>query len=379
MFLAGLSQKYLENRLEIEVESAGKATILEVKEEKGLGKTVDVILYDGKIAVGDEIALGGKQGVITSKVRALLQPKPLEEIREAEKKFSTVKEVAAAAGVKIAAPQLDEALAGSPLIVVKEAEDIERLKDEIKELTIESDAIGPILRADTLGSLEAFVKMLEKEGLKVRRADVGEVSLKDLKEIEGIKEKDPYKGVVFAFNIKVAPEIKREAEAKGVKIFDSNVVYRLLEDYQDWSNELREQEKREKLGKIAYPVELKVLPDHIFRHSKPAIVGVKVARGKLKSGVKVFCKNKMVGKIHAIQSKGENVKEASSGEEVAVSIMEAVVGRTLNEKDVLYTYLPRGDLAEIEKLSAEFSDEEKELIEEIKSKQKKLKVEGEEE
>lgn len=374
MFLAGLSQKYLEKELKISVEGQGKGTILEVKEEKGLGKTVDVVLYDGKISVGDEIALGSKtDGVITTKVRALLKPRPLTEMRELEKKFQPVKEVTAASGIKIAAPGLDAALAGSPINVVKSAEEVEKLKSEIKHLKIEKDVVGTLLRADTLGSLEALAAMLEKEGLKVRSADVGEITRKDLKEIEAIKQKDPFKGVIFAFNIKISPEILKEADSLGLKIFSSNVVYRLIEEYQEWLKEKREEEKRKKLEKIVYPVEFKVLPGCIFRHSKPAIVGVKILKGRLKSDIEVMRKGKILGRIHAIQSKGEAISEAAKGDEVAVSITEAIVGRNLNEKDVLYSFIPKKMFTEIEKLKEEFSAEEIELIEKIKEMEKKVK------
>ena len=35
--------------------------ILEIKEEKGLGKTMDVILYSGTIKRGDSVALGTRE------------------------------------------------------------------------------------------------------------------------------------------------------------------------------------------------------------------------------------------------------------------------------------------------------------------------------
>jgi translation initiation factor 5B len=374
LFLAGLSQRYLEERLKVHVKGPGKGTVLEVKEEKGLGKTIDVILYDGKISVGDELAVGAKHGeVITTKVRALLEPKPMEEMRELEKKFNTVKEITAASGVKIAAPNLENALAGSPVIVVRSPEDVDRLKEEIKDIKIESDAIGPILKTDTLGTLEAIAILLEKEGLKVRKADVGEVTRKDLIEIESIKEKDPYKGVIFAFNTKVNPDIQSEAEKAGVRIFSSNVVYQLIEEYNEWVKGEKEKEKKKRMGSVTYPFEIKIMPDHVFRQSKPAIVGIKVLRGKLHTDVEVMKKGKIVGKIHALQADGEPLKEAGQNKEVAVSIMDATVGRNIKEKDILYSVIPKNEFPNLEKLSEEFTDEELQLIEEIKEMEKKLK------
>ncbi len=375
MFLAGLSQKYLEKQLKISVEGPGKGTILEVREEKGLGKTVDVILYDGTLKVGDRIALGGKEGVIESKVRALLEPKPLDEIRDPEKKFSNVKEVSAAAGVKIVATNLNDALAGSPLIVVSSEEDIVKLQEEIKSIKIDSDAIGPILKTDTLGSLEAIALMLEKEGLKIRKADVGDLNRKDLIEAETIKEKDKFKGVIFVFNGKVDSEIEKEAEKKGLKIFKSNVVYSLIDGYKKWMEEEKQKEKTQKLSSIIYPAEFKILPGNVFRNSKPAVVGVHILRGKLKTDINVMnSEGKIVGKIRAIQSEGKVVKEALQGDEVAVSIDDAVVDRTIKEKEILYTFIPKNQFTEIETFLSDFTEDEKELLNQIKLIELKIKA-----
>lgn len=195
LFLGGLSQKFLEKKLTIHVEGPGKGTILEVKEERGLGKTIDVILYDGSLKVGDEIVLGGKNGVIKTKVRALLEPKPLNEINDPKEKFSNVKEVHAATGVKIAAPNLDEALAGSPLLVCVTGNEEQSIREELQSLKIEQESTGPIIRTDALGSLEALVKLASEKGLKPRHADVGDVTRKDVLEASAVSQTDRFKGV----------------------------------------------------------------------------------------------------------------------------------------------------------------------------------------
>ena len=228
--LTGLSQKFFEKKLSIEEEEAGKGAILEVKEEKGLGKTVDVILYSGVIKVNDKIVLGGKNKVLETKVRALLMPKPLQEIRVASgERFLNVKEVHAAAGVKVAAPGLEEALAGSPLLVEATGKEKEAIEKEIASVKQESNAIGPVLKADTLGSLEAMVVLLEKEaGLRPKKADVGEVTRHDVMEAVAQKEADYLKAAIFAFNVQVEESARKEAEKQGIPIFSGNVVYKLV-------------------------------------------------------------------------------------------------------------------------------------------------------
>ncbi|MEW6069731.1 MAG: GTP-binding protein, partial [Candidatus Thermoplasmatota archaeon] len=61
MILVGLAQKFLERQLTTEEEKTGEGVVLEVKEEKGLGKTLDVIVYNGRIAQGDIIVIGSRE------------------------------------------------------------------------------------------------------------------------------------------------------------------------------------------------------------------------------------------------------------------------------------------------------------------------------
>ncbi|MCE4629763.1 MAG: translation initiation factor IF-2, partial [Desulfurococcales archaeon] len=174
--LAGLTQQYLKKRLRY-AEGPAKGVILEVKEHPGLGTAIDVVIYDGVIRVGDTIVLGGKNGPIKTNVRALLMPRPLQDLRSREARFVNVDAVYAAAGVRIAAPGLDEALAGSPIYVAASEEDVERLmkevKKELEEIRIRTDKVGVVVKADTLGTLEALVAALKRSNIPVRIADIG--------------------------------------------------------------------------------------------------------------------------------------------------------------------------------------------------------------
>ncbi len=364
MFLAALSQKYLEKKLEVHTEEGCKGTVLEVREEKGLGKTIDVIVYDGKISVGDEIILGGKNGTIRAKVRALLEPRPFGE--KGNDKFRSVQEVKATAGVKIAAPGLDDALSGSPVREYSEKAEKE-ISEEIHRIKIDSDSIGPIVRSNTLGSLEAMIKLLQDRGIKVMKADVGEIPRKDVLEMESVAQKDRFKGVIFAFHTTVSEAAETEARKRNVKIFQNDVIYRILEDYENWVKSEKDAEKKKKLSFIVMPAKIKVLRGFVFRHSNPAIVGVRIEIGKLRKEVEVMKKGKVVGKIIGIQSEGKAIEEAKAGMEVAVSISGAAVGKDISENDELYTYIPKKHFAELESISGEFSSDELELIEEIRN------------
>ena len=359
--LAGLSQHFLKDRLELS--ETGRGTVLEVKDVRGLGTTIDVILYDGKIKRGDYLVIGGKDPLVT-KIKSLLEPRPLQEIR-VERQFQTVDEVEAAAGIKISAPDLEKVTAGSPLIVVKDEKEVESARQavqkEVEEVEFTSGIEGVVVKADTLGSLEAMVKLLGEEGIPVRKAEVGHVTKQDLIEAENVKDK--LRSVILAFNVEVLEEAKNLARDLKIEIFQNNIIYRLIDDYKEWVYKAKEREMEEKLESVARPCELLILKDCVFRASNPAIFGVEVKRGLLKPGVLMKRKDgKIIGKIKEIQREGQTIKEAKKGDRVAVSMEEPTIGRQINEGDTLTSVINDGDMKILREVWDRLSEDERELL-----------------
>ncbi|KYK30889.1 MAG: translation initiation factor IF-2 [Theionarchaea archaeon DG-70-1] len=362
MLISGLSQRFLEEKLALHLKGEAKGTILEVKEEVGLGTTVDVILYDGTLNKGDSIILGGLDDIIFTKVRALLKPKPLDEIRDPRQRFDYLDTVAAACGIKISAPNLETALAGAPLYV-DTPENEEKIKEEIQKIRIQKEALGVVLRADTLGTLEALVSELQ-DMVKIRKADVGEVKKTDVMEALSVKKEDPYVGVIFAFNTKVTEEAQRVAEDNNVKIFQDDVIYRLNEEYTEWVEQEKLRDITRKREELVFPCKFKILPEYIFRTAKPAIVGVEVLLGTLKPKYNVMtAEGKRVGTIKSIKSRDEFLSQAVKGDQVAVSIEGPTIGRQISEEEVLYTDLPKGDYTIL--MKSDLSEDERQALEEI--------------
>lgn len=364
ILLAGLSQKFLSDKLEISSKEEPKGTVLEVREEKGLGTTIDVILYSGTLHVNDEILVGGKSGIIRTKIRALLKPQPLTEIRDKKGVFQYVDSVSAACGVKIVAPELEQALAGSPVVSAKSKHAKELIEQEIESIKVKGKT-GVIIKADTLGSLEALTQLFMKYGINIKEADVGNITRKDVVEASSVKRTNPLEGVIIGFNVNVEEHASIEAKKLNIKIFRNNVIYKLLEDYQEWRKEEQERIKKEREKKLVWPTKFVVLPQYIFRRSEPAIFGVRVLVGKLKPNVKVMnSQGRIIGKVISIQSQGKELSSANANEEVAVSIDKGVIGRNIKLNDTLYTFIPKKQFQDV--LSLDLSDEEKELLEEIK-------------
>jgi translation initiation factor 5B len=361
MVLAGLAQQFLKDRLELS--GIAKGTVLEVKETVGFGTTIDVILYDGALRKGDYLVIGGKEPVVT-KIRALLRPRPLQELR-VEKQFESVDEVAAAAGIKIAAPGLEKVIAGSPIVAVRDEKEIEDAKKavqtEVEEVQFVKQIEGVVIKADTLGSLEAMIKLLGEEGIPIRKAEVGHVTKQDVIEAENVKDK--LRKAILAFNVEVLEEAKNLAKDLKIEIFQNNIIYRLIEDYKEWVFKAKEREIEEKLEKVARPCEIFILKGCVFRSCDPAIFGVEVKRGVLKPGVLMKRKDgKIVGKIKEIQREGQTIPFAKKGEKVAVSMEEPTIGRQIDEGDTLISVLSEEDLKILREVWERLSEDERELL-----------------
>jgi len=348
MVLVGLTQQYLKKRLQT-TEGAAKGTVLEVKEEPGLGLTVNTIVYDGVLHGDDLIVVGGKEKPIVTRIRAILVPKPLDEIRDPRDKFSSVDSVSAAAGVKIVAPELEGALAGAPLYAVPHGEDPEKyvklVSEEVERIRIATDVEGVVLKADTLGSLEAIAEILKRNSVPIRLADVGDVSKRDVTEASIVKEHEPLYGVILAFNVKVLPDAEEEAKNKGVQIFREKIIYHLIDNYLSWLKTQHEAKIEEEFEKLVKPGKIRVLEGYIFRRAKPAIFGVEVLAGRIRPRYALVRgeDGKDLGEIQQIQEKGAALSEAKQGMQVAISMDKPMVGRHLFEKDVLYVKVPETD------------------------------------
>ncbi|RLI25359.1 MAG: translation initiation factor IF-2 [Candidatus Hecatellales archaeon] len=340
--LVGLTQQYLKRRLEVSRQTAG--TVLEVREDPGLGVNINVILYDGVLREGDTIVVGGRHGPIVAKVRAILVPKPLDEIRDPTEKFKALKEVTAAAGVKVVAPGLEDVIAGSPLYVAdkRNLEEVKaKVSEEVESVRFSTDKAGIVVKADTLGSLEAILSELKNNGINVRMADVGDISKRDVVEASVAKASDLAHGVVLGFNVRVLPDAREEALKAGVRIFQGNVIYRLMEEYLGWVEGLRAERARVALEALVRPGKIRVLPGCFFRRSKPAICGVEVLAGRIKPGyVLAKADGSFAGRIVQIQERGESLPEASSGMQVAISMREPTLGRQVKEGEILYVDVP---------------------------------------
>jgi len=360
LVLIGLAQRFLEQQLE-KGEGPGRGTILEIKEEKGLGKTMDVILYSGTISKGDTVALGTNGAPHVTKIKAILKPKPLDEIRDPRDRFDSVRELHAAAGVKISTQSMEGVIAGAPFVIVKGPNDpaVKELKEE-STIKIESSDKGLTIKADAIGSLEALAFETKEAGIPIRKFSVGDITRRDVVEAA---YGDKTNQVILGFNVSITKDAEAEIESHGVKVFTNDIVYRLIEDYQEWADESKRKTDLDKRSEFSFPAKFRVLPNCIFRVSKPAIVGVKVLAGRIRIGERLIgTDGRDTGRIKSIHSGEDTLKEAKQGDEVAVGIDGVTAGRQICEEDIIYIDLIESAVKQL--ASLDITDDEKAVMQE---------------
>ena len=361
----GLAERYLEEQL-TDVEGSGEATVLEMKEERGLGKTLDLILHRGSIRKGDEIVLVSDMGGVSSRVKGLFSPRGMSEMRDAGDRWDDTEAVYAAAGIKISAPSLDRVLVGTTLRVVSTEEERKEAMEEASaeaNLSIELDEEGVCIKSDTVGGLEALAKELREIDVPIREASIGKVSRRDVRSAEA--SSDPLHRIIMAFSTEILEEAEEEIEGSeaGVKHVGSEIIYRILEEHEEWVESRKSELEEERREMVVYPGRIMLLPDHTFRVSKPAVVGVRVLAGRIHVGQGLLKDGRRIGRIKSIRSGQESMKEARQGAEVAISVEGVTVGRQIEEGDVLLVDIPESHARRLRKM--EMTSIEKEVYEEL--------------
>ncbi|SPC62177.1 probable GTPase/general translation initiation factor eIF2 [Ustilago sp. UG-2017b] len=366
-----------------------ECTVLEVKVIEGLGTTIDVVLSNGVMHEGDRIVVCGLNGPIVTQVRALLTPQPLKEMR-VKGAYVHHKTVKAALGVKIAAPDLEKAIAGSRLLVVGPDDDEEDLKDEVMSdlsslmNSIDTSGRGVCVQASTLGSLEALLEFLRVSKIPVNGINIGPVFKKDVVRCSTMLEKAKELAVILAFDVPVDKEAEKLAEELGIKIFTAKIIYHLENDFTKYHKEIMDGKKKEASGTAVWPCRLKTIA--CFAKRDPIILGCDIIDGSLRVGTPLAVvktdpttRKKTVvhlGKVTSLQinhKERDVVLKRDVGGGVAVKIEHAahesakMFGRHFEEDDVIISHISRSS---IDALKAHFWDgvstDEKKLIKKLK-------------
>ncbi|MAJ01218.1 MAG: translation initiation factor IF-2 [Euryarchaeota archaeon] len=394
----GLAERFLEDRLTDTLGSA-QGTVLEMRDEVGMGKTIDVILYRGQLNVGDSIMLAGIDGSFTTHIKGLKRPQGMSEMRDAGKRWVNFDSVDAACGVKIVAPKLEATIAGTTLHLANTEEEKEIAEEAIRgewrsifdampimcsscheiftrksfpEHTskgackgAEEERSGVVIKADTVGGLEALAFELHQRNIPVRQATVGPVNKKDI--LMAKSAHDPLQKVILGFSTKANSEVAQQLndEDSEVKFISGPIIYHILDAFEEWVEETKKMIEEGQRESLVYPGRVLYLKDHTFRAKGPAIVGMRVLGGRVHLGQRLMkLDGTPVGQIKSLRTRdSEDVKEAMQGDEVAVAIQGPTVGRHIEELDEFYVDVPESHVKRLKK--AELSPVEQEILDEI--------------
>ena len=375
--LVGLTQQYLNKKLEQE-EKSTRGIILEVNDEVGLGPTANMILVDGFLKKEDNVIVAKRDSVIVTKPKALLLPKPLDEMRDPRDKFKPINEVQAAAGIKIASPDLDGVLPGSTVYATSDSAETEEFKtlleSEMKSVFIDTETTGLILKCDTIGSLEALTEMLRRKQIPISKADIGPVTRRDIMEAKAIKAKDRHLGVILSFNVKVFDDAEVESEESHIRIFEDKIIYSLIDNYSLWVEQDSADVDSAIFNEITPIAKFTFLKGYTFRNNNPAVFGIRVDAGVLRQKISFMNKSgKKIGIIHQLQNDGKTVRLVKTGEEVACSVQNVTIGRQVAEEDVFYS-LPTPDEAKniLKKYMHKLNSDEAKVFHEYLEIQRKI-------
>jgi translation initiation factor 5B len=321
-------------------------------------------------------------------------------MRDAGKRWVNFESVEAACGVKIVAPQLEATIAGTTLHLANTEEEKAVAEEAIREewRTIfeampvmcsscneifarsdfaehtssgacrgaEEDRTGVVIKADTVGGLEALAFELHQRNIPVRQATVGPVNKKDI--LMAKSASDPLQRVILGFSTKantsdVAQQLSDEEGE--VKFLSGPIIYHIMDAFEEWQEKTKEAIEEEQRETLVYPGRVLYLKDHTFRAKGPAIVGMRVLGGRVHVGQRLMkLDGTPVGQIKSLRTRdSEDVREAMQGSEVAVAVQGPTVGRHIEELDEFYVDVPERHVKRLKK--ADLSPVEEEILDEI--------------
>ena len=322
-------------REQLEEKDVFECTVLEVKIIEGLGTTIDIVLVNGVIKVGDTIVISGLNGPIRTTIRALLTPFPMKEMR-VKGEYQHHNKIKGAMGIKISAPNLDYAIAGSELFKCSNEQEVQDAVDQIEgdlidilDKYVDKTKEGVCVQASTIGSLEALLEFLYQSKIPVSSVNIGPVHKKDVLKamknlvVTSVGVNKEY-ACLLAFDVKIMPDAQQYADENDIKVFTAKIIYHLFDDFTEYVEVCKRDRKTGQGGQAIFPAICEMVPDACFNRTNPIVIGLNVIEGILKPGTPLCIpdrENLRLGTVLSIEAnkKPQPFARANTGS-VAVKI-----------------------------------------------------------
>lgn len=363
----GLAERFLEAQL-TDIEGPAEATVLEAPTLEGLGRVLDVILHRGTLRARDRVLGLTANGIHRTRVKVMKRPAEAAQMRDAGDRWINIDAAQAAGGVRIALQEPADILPGTTLRVIPD--DPELVIDVESAARSERDAMdeafdlveeGVVIRADSIGGLEALFHELKGHEIPVARASVGPADKRDVLFLGHLPQ--PEHRVALTLHVGMRPNAKEHLGAGDVgpvHHLEGDVIFQLVESYLTWREEtLEEADRTSGHGRVFRPGKVLVLPDHVFHAKNPIVVGVRILEGELRVGqALITLEGETVGRVDSIQLKREEVDRATRGDEVAIRIPRASTSKGFDEGIVALADLPEAHYSVLRKRGIEPADQE---------------------
>ncbi|MFC1687889.1 translation initiation factor IF-2 [Patescibacteria group bacterium] len=299
----------------IRANSSGPAvgTIVESHIDKGEGPVATVLVQSGVLKKGNLISIGSTGGKI----------KNMKDHHGVE-----ITEGGPSMPVKIlglkSTPTVGDILQAQPdaktlkNTLKKYAEKKRKYKASLTTSIEEEKGIEKlviVLKADTLGSLEAILQSLERLELPDFKVAIAKKALGNITESD-LETAEATGAIIYGFNVKMDPAIQESAIDRESTIRIYNIIYELIQDVQNEGEKILSPE-------IVITEEGRIKILAIFRTEKKSmIVGGTVTKGRALADAQVrILRNKEKigkGKITSLQSAKQTVKEVVAVSECGI-------------------------------------------------------------
>lgn len=201
-----------------------------------------------------------------------------------------------------------------------------------KDINREYQPYGVFISAPTVGMADALYNLCQGEKIPVAGVELGPITKKCVIKAGNnamvAKDKDDEifnqrYSVILAYDTEPQKGVAEFAKEERVHIMGSNIVYRLVDNYKKFCDDLKSKILKRHPGMMP-PCELSIFEEYIFTKRNPIIVGVCVVKNKIRPGIILEAiqgeRIVQLGPIVSIQKNNKEVEEAKVGDEVCIKI-----------------------------------------------------------